>query len=215
MLVFAYNEAFIQLGFIAFFAVSFPMAPIFSYLTNYITLRFKLKTMTLYQRRGSAIGSDGIGNWDAVIRFITLIAVPINLCVMLYARHPDEDEVGILQDQDSINLEQHSDLTNFLMTRPSKFWTRTNIIILLFGLEHILIAIAIVIDIAIPDVPSRVVKAETNRKYLQRAALKKIEKARKRALHQQIDLNDDKTDANDKEQKDPNNLSTLNNMEKD
>ena len=101
------------------------------------------------------------------------------------------------------------------MTRPSKFWTRTNIIILLLILEHILIAIAIAIDIVIPDVPSRVVKAETNRKYLQRSALKKIEKARKRAIQQQIDLKDDKTDANDRDKKDPNNLSTLNNMERD
>ena len=101
------------------------------------------------------------------------------------------------------------------MTRPNKRWTRTNIILLLLILEHILITIAIAIDIVIPDVPSRVVKAETNRKYLQRAALKKIEKARKRALHQQIDLNDDKADANDKDKKDQNSLSTLNNMERD
>ena len=32
-LVFYYNEAIIQLGFIAFFAVAFPFAPLFSFLT--------------------------------------------------------------------------------------------------------------------------------------------------------------------------------------
>ena len=32
--VFYYSEAVIQLGFIAFFAVSFPLAPLFSFLTN-------------------------------------------------------------------------------------------------------------------------------------------------------------------------------------
>ena len=33
-LVFYYNEAVIQLGFIAFFATAFPFAPLFSFLTN-------------------------------------------------------------------------------------------------------------------------------------------------------------------------------------
>ena len=41
-LVFYYNEAIIQLGFIAFFAVSFPFAPLFSFLTNLLEIMIKL-----------------------------------------------------------------------------------------------------------------------------------------------------------------------------
>lgn len=37
-LVFYYNEAIIQLGFIAFFATAFPFAPLFSFLTNLLEI---------------------------------------------------------------------------------------------------------------------------------------------------------------------------------
>ena len=36
--VFFYNESIIQMGFIAFFAVSFPLAPIFSFGTNILNV---------------------------------------------------------------------------------------------------------------------------------------------------------------------------------
>ena len=41
-LVFYYNEAVIQLGFVAFFAVAFPFAPLFSFLTNLLEIKIKL-----------------------------------------------------------------------------------------------------------------------------------------------------------------------------
>ena len=50
-LVYAYNEAVIQMGFISFFAVSFPFAPIFSFFTNLLSIKLKLKLMTKYGRR--------------------------------------------------------------------------------------------------------------------------------------------------------------------
>jgi hypothetical protein len=51
-LVFFYNEAVTQMGFIAFFAVSFPLAPLFSFLTNLLEIKIKLSTMAFYGRRG-------------------------------------------------------------------------------------------------------------------------------------------------------------------
>ena len=45
-LVYHFNEAIIQMGFICFFAVSFPLAPIFSFLTNFMSLKLRLKLMT-------------------------------------------------------------------------------------------------------------------------------------------------------------------------
>ena len=41
-LVFYYNEAVIQLGYIAFFATAFPFAPLFSLLTNLLEIMIKL-----------------------------------------------------------------------------------------------------------------------------------------------------------------------------
>ena len=62
-LVFYYNEAIIQLGFIAFFAVSFPFAPLFSFFTNLLEILIKIQHITKYGRRNRAECTSGIGNW--------------------------------------------------------------------------------------------------------------------------------------------------------
>ena len=53
-LVFYYNEAVIQLGFIAFFAVAFPFAPLFSFLTNLLEIKIKLNQIAKLGRRNFA-----------------------------------------------------------------------------------------------------------------------------------------------------------------
>ena len=84
------------MGFISFFAVVFPFAPIFSFFTNYLSIKLKLKIMSRYGRRGQSYGSSGIGNWMSVMSVISFIAVPINLAVLLYARNPGDKEIGAL-----------------------------------------------------------------------------------------------------------------------
>lgn len=49
-----YNEAVIQLGFVAFFATSFPFAPAFSLMTNLLEIKIKLQYIALYGRRNIA-----------------------------------------------------------------------------------------------------------------------------------------------------------------
>ena len=53
-LVYYYNEAIIQLGFIAFFATAFPFAPLFSFLTNLLEIAIKMQHMSKYGRRNFA-----------------------------------------------------------------------------------------------------------------------------------------------------------------
>ena len=45
-LIYFYNEAIIQLGFIVFFACVFPLAPLFSFLTNLLEINIKLNRMS-------------------------------------------------------------------------------------------------------------------------------------------------------------------------
>ena len=45
-LVYYYNEAAIQLGFIAFFTTAFPFAPLFSFLTNLLEIAIKMQHMS-------------------------------------------------------------------------------------------------------------------------------------------------------------------------
>ena len=50
-LIYFYNEAIIQLGFIVFFACIFPLAPLFSFVTNLLEINIKLNRMSKYSRR--------------------------------------------------------------------------------------------------------------------------------------------------------------------
>jgi len=83
-LIYFYNEAIIQLGFITFFACVFPLAPLFSFLTNLLEIRIKLNRMSSYSRRFVAQGASGIGSWMGVMELISLVAIPINVAILLF-----------------------------------------------------------------------------------------------------------------------------------
>lgn len=87
-LVFYYNEAVIQLGFIAFFATAFPFAPLFSFLTNLLEVMIKLQNMGSYGRRNISEGTNGIGNWMSIMSFISYFAIPCNALILLVCRFP-------------------------------------------------------------------------------------------------------------------------------
>lgn len=63
MQIWNYQEQMIQFGFIALFANTFPLAPLFSFLTNLLELKIKQNQMTKYSRRGACLGASGIGRW--------------------------------------------------------------------------------------------------------------------------------------------------------
>ena len=98
-LVYYYNEGVLQLGFIAFFATAFPFAPLFSFLTNLLEVAIKINHMAEYGRRNLAYGTSGIGSWNSVMGFISYVAIPINVIILLVCRFPDV-RVGYFQDLD-------------------------------------------------------------------------------------------------------------------
>ena len=173
-LVFYYNEAVIQMGFIAFFAVSFPFAPLFSFLTNLLEIKIKLDIMERYGKRNHAEQSSGIGNWMAVFEFISYFAIPVNLGILLYARDPqNESGVGYFQNLDEVTIEEQSAMTRWLMNK-GEYWTRTNIFILAIVVEHLIIALKIVIAVLVPDVPKVVQESEKCRPTFEQQAEKEI-----------------------------------------
>ena len=73
--------------------------------------------MTKYGRRNQALGSNGIGNWIDMMRIISLIAVPINLLVLSYARNPGIKAVGAQQNLDELEYEQQPEVAKWLMSK--------------------------------------------------------------------------------------------------
>lgn len=155
-LVFYYNEAIIQLGYIAFFAVAFPFAPLFSFLTNLLEIAIKLQHLTKYGRRNVAHGTNGIGNWMYIMGFVSYIAIPINVFILLVVRFPNV-QVGASQDLDALDPDEESILSQYLGKKDRVFWTRTNIFALAILVEHLVIGLKLVISVIIPDVPHKVV----------------------------------------------------------
>jgi len=150
------------MGFIAFFAVAFPFAPLFSFLTNLLEITIKLNNIAKYGRRNAAQGTSGIGNWNQIMGFISYFAIPINVIILLVCRFPS-NQVGSAQDLDRLPLEEESVLTQYLIKRNPYFWSRANIILMAIFVEHLVIGLKVVIALIIPDVPFKVTEAEKRR----------------------------------------------------
>lgn len=157
-----YNEAIIQMGFIAFFASAFPIAPLFSFFTNLVEIQIKLQTLADLGRRPVAECTNGIGNWMGIMSFISYFAILSNVLIILFAR-PTQNPFGVLDDQDQIPPEQRSYVFQFLQNKDGSYWNRANVIFLIFALEHAIIALKVVFALAIPDVPGKVKEAEYKR----------------------------------------------------
>jgi len=61
--------------------------------------------MSKYGRRNFAVGTGGIGSWNSIMGFISYVAIPINVIVLLICRFPN-DRVGYFQDLDEIDEEE-------------------------------------------------------------------------------------------------------------
>ena len=97
-LIYFYNEAIIQLGFIVFFACVFPLAPLFSFLTNLLEIKIKLNRMSSYSRRFIAQGASGIGSWTGVMELISMVSIPINVGILLFTGKGKDIETGEMTD---------------------------------------------------------------------------------------------------------------------
>ena len=54
------------------FANTFPLAPIFSFLTNLLEIKIKTNSLCRYSRRGMCEGASGIGAWLSIMEFISI-----------------------------------------------------------------------------------------------------------------------------------------------
>ena len=157
--VWFYNEAIVQLGFISFFAFVFPAAPVFSFITNFIEIRVKLNSMTYYSQREIAEGASGIGSWLPIMELISMICIPINVAMIFWTGYKGKDSILVQ------TLEEHN----------GERWTTANILLLLILMEHLILALKIIMAILIPDVPERVIFEEYRHSQMAEMAKKEIQ----------------------------------------
>ena len=94
--------------------------------------------------------------------FISYFAIPCNTLILLICRFP-KVPVGWNQDLDAITAEEKSVLSQFLEKRDPYYWNRANIIFFAICIEHVVIALKIVLALVIPDVPYKVQEDEFRR----------------------------------------------------
>lgn len=95
--------------------------------------------------------------------FISYFAIPMNLSILLFTRFPSESP-GIIQDLDDLASKEESVLVRYMSERNPNYWTRANVILATILIEHLVIALKVVIALIIPDTPFSVTEDEFRRK---------------------------------------------------
>ena len=147
VLVGYYNEGILQMSMIVYYALAFPLAPLFSYLTNLIDFDIKLKSLAKYDRRSWCEQANGIGEWLGVMEFMSFVSIPMNIAICYFTRAPPAGDS---------EYEKQSEIVKWLIDRDPEFFTITNAILIIVMIEHILIIFKIFLAGLIPDVPQKV-----------------------------------------------------------
>ena len=81
-----YLEEVIQFGFVTIFVASFPVAPLFALLNNWVEIRLDAYKYIVTQRRPVAERAQDIGAWYSILEVVAKLAVitnvsPVKVCV--------------------------------------------------------------------------------------------------------------------------------------
>lgn len=159
LLVFFYNEAMVQFGFVVLFSQVFTLAPLFSVFTNLLEIKIKLDGIGKYSRRMGSEGARGIGAWMGVMEVMSFIAIPVNIAIIVFTKK------SRVYDQDGVETSKSSAWIQSMTPKAGEtsFWNEYTIILFAFLIEHIMMLAKSAIGLLITDVPTEVVKAEAMR----------------------------------------------------
>jgi len=134
------SEMVIQFGYVTMFVVALPITPLFSLINNIIELKVDGYKMVNESQRPHPNGSSGLGAWNGVLGFFSVVAVGTNVALMTWRT----ELVNILVSEDP--------------TMKWVFFTFVSIILSLFvGAEKW----------AIPDVPLEVLQGNERQRLIE------------------------------------------------
>ena len=125
-----YCALIIQFGYVSFFSVAFPLAPLCALLTNILEIRAGAYKLLRVYRRPLAVRSPGIGVWLAVLQVMSVVAVLTN-CAL----------IGFTSQQVDNWVPNVSAATK---------------IVIIFVFEHVVIAVKLIIHVYLFSVPRSV-----------------------------------------------------------
>ena len=148
-----YMELIIQFGYIVLFSSVFPLAGLMSLISNSLQIHSQVSNFK-YTRRFKPDVSNGIGNWESCLYQLTQFSIIVNSSIIfftskmyykMFVTHKEEAE----KDHEGIRFETG--------------WGRTQFLIFVVIVEHIMIILKMVVEQFIEDTPLFVVRGERTR----------------------------------------------------
>ena len=126
-----YNELVIQYGYVVMFSIALPVAPLLALANNLVELRTDAFKILYAARRIRACAARNIGPWRHALKVISFAAISINLGYLWVTE----------------------DVFHELQWRLPTFATESHRIGAIVVAEHVLLALKVLIDFWVPDVP--------------------------------------------------------------
>ena len=127
-----YTEMLIQFGYVSFFSMVFPLAPLFALLNNIIEIRIDVYKLLWCKQRPIARSASGIGVWLTVLNIMSVIAVVTNCAHLAMAS---------------------AEVQAWFSSRGLSSVQR---IVAMVVIEHIVLAVQSAISSAVPAIPQAV-----------------------------------------------------------
>ncbi|KAF4042704.1 Calcium-activated chloride channel [Phytophthora infestans] len=122
-----YTEMLVQFGYVSFFSLAFPLAPLLALLNNVLELRTDAFKICHTRQRPLARKASGIGVWLHVLQIMSVLAVLTNCFHLAYSTS--------------------------LLERAFPSVTATQKVWIVFGIEHLLLVIKVWLACVVPFVP--------------------------------------------------------------
>ena len=136
----AYNEIIIQFGWLTLFAPAFPAGPLFSFISNMVQVKTEMDSMSMFLRRNNPKGCVDIGLWMDYFELMSFVSIVVSTAIVIFTSKEET-------------------LSTWFGDTPYQ-----NLVIMVFIVEHIMIAFKFVLAELIDDVPEWVVEEQRNMK---------------------------------------------------
>ena len=68
-----YLELFLQMGYVCFFSLSFPLAPLLAFINNVFEVQVDKSKLIYFKKRPMPMGAENIGIWRVIFSFTTTL----------------------------------------------------------------------------------------------------------------------------------------------
>ncbi|KAG0344099.1 Anoctamin-5 [Podila humilis] len=149
-----YRKAVIQFGFCTLFVTSFPVAPAFALINNWIDIRMEANRILTQYQRPIAFRAQDIGMWEKIMEFVSFTSVITNAAIIAFS--------SLWIKQNLFVKYLHADEDGDLLAARLGF-------ILVF--ENVVFIFKIILRASIPSVPLTIKLAVQRSKHLNQVAM--------------------------------------------